>query len=245
MRLKGRRKLLPVSFLAWILALYTISGCAAGADTRTPKEWLSLSYSGLAAMDQYHFTGSLSMGMDEGVMFKPQMFEGKVVNHHQLTIQSDEKDPISWNPVEVLSKLNQSNAGVKIVREGVMESETGSDKTLTIRVDELPKVTTERWDGLLRQQFNDVAGGPIESSNASAGKRRIVEQSKAELEEMLSRLQATAHYEIVIDKQRLLPLKMEETTSFAYTRNGRPVKESRQTSVRFQKFEGSVDGSVQ
>src|SRR5690606_21599436 len=108
-RVSGHQMSCLVSGLL-LLAMLTLGGCAADADSRTPEEWLSLAYSGLAAMDQYHFTGSVSMGMDEAVMSRPQMFEGKVVAHEQLTIQSDEQTPISWNPVDVLSKLSEANA---------------------------------------------------------------------------------------------------------------------------------------
>lgn len=244
MRWMGRHtKRLGACLLA--LMLLQSAGCAADADGRTPEEWLSLTYSGLAAMDQYHFTGSIRMGLDEGIKFKPQMFEGKVVGHQQLTIQSDEQNPVSWNPVDVLEKLNESNAGVKVIHEGVTETESGPAKTLTLQVVEKPEVTRQRWDGLLRQQFKDVAGGNIEAANVSADWKSIVLQSQKELEEMLSKLQATSRYEIVIDKQRMLPLKMEELTSFAYQRKGIPVKESRHTSVRFQRFEGSASESVQ
>jgi hypothetical protein len=228
-----------------LTAISMIGGCAADADSRPPEEWLSLAYSGLAAMDQYHFAGSVSMGLDEAVMSKPQMFEGKVVDHEQLTIQSDEQTPVNWNPVDVLSKLSEANAGVSIIDEGVTETEAGPTKTLTIRVGEAPTITTKRWEGMLRQQFQEVAGSDIGKANASSNWKQIVEQSRKELDEMLSQLQATSQYEIVIDKQRLLPLKMEENTSFSYSRGGKPVKESRHTTVRFQKFEGAAGDSVQ
>ncbi|MDF2837724.1 MAG: hypothetical protein K0Q63_3364, partial [Paenibacillus sp.] len=143
-----------------LAAFAIIGGCAADADSRQPEEWLSMAYSGLAAMDQYHFTGSVSMGLDEAVMSRPQMFEGKVVDHKQLTIQSDQSDaqtPINWNPVDVLSKLSEANAGVTIIDEGITETESGQSQTLTIQVVEDPGITTKRWEGMLRQQFQEVA----------------------------------------------------------------------------------------
>lgn len=228
-----------------LLAMLTLGGCAADADSRSPEEWLSLAYSGLAAMDQYHFTGSVSMGMDEAVMSRPQMFEGKVVDHEQLTIQSDEQSPISWNPVDMLSKLSEANAGIDIIEEGITETEAGPSRTLTIQVTEEPEITTKRWDGMLREQFQEVAGSNIGKSNVSADWNQIVNQSRSELDEMLSELHASSRYQIVIDKQRLLPLKMEEHTRFEYKRGGNSIKESRQTTVRFQKFEGSAGDSVQ
>lgn len=228
-----------------LLTTLALGGCAADADSRSPEEWLSLAYSGLAAMDQYHFTGSVSMGMDEAVMSRPQMFEGKVVDHEQLTIQSDEQMPISWNPVDVLSKLSEANSGIAIVDEGITETEAGPTRTLTLLVEEQPEITTKRWEGMLRQQFQEVAGSDIGKSNASAEWNQIVDQSRVELDEMLSELLASSQYQVVIDKQRLLPLKMEEHTRFTYKRGGHSREESRQTTVRFQKFEGSAGNSVQ
>ncbi|MHA6484619.1 hypothetical protein ACX1C1_22245 [Paenibacillus sp. strain BS8-2] len=227
-----------------LVAMFGVAGCAADADSRTPEEWLSMAYSGLAAMDQYHFTGSVSMGMDEAVMSKPQMFEGKVMNHEQLTVQSDETTPVNWNPVDVLAKLSSSNAGVEIIDEGMTETESGASQTLTIQVNEQSDITTKRWDSLLRQQFQEVAKSDLGRGSTSEDWRRIVSQSQEELNEMLAKLEVKSQYDIVIDKQRLLPLKMEEHTQFSYLRGGHPVSESRYTAIRFQRFEGSANEAV-
>ncbi|RJE90584.1 hypothetical protein D3P07_00285 [Paenibacillus sp. 1011MAR3C5] len=229
---------LRVLIAALLLAL-GLSGCSVPEAKRTPEQWLSLSYAGLAAMDQYAFSGSMSMGLEEGVMFKPQMFEGKVVNHHQLTIQSDKQDPLYWNPVEVLDSLNRSHESVEIIVSGERDA-SGAD-TLVLRAVEKRDAAKKRWTSVLVQELDQVTGEVVIKSGTGSEKRKeIVEQAKQELDAMLRSLEVRTEYEIVVDKQRMLPLKMEEITTFAYERNGRRLKENRHTSVRFQAFESSA-----
>lgn len=215
-----------------------LMGCAGAAPNRTAEEWLSMSYSGLAAMDQYSFAGSMQIGMDEGVMFRPQMFEGKVVNHHQLTIQSDHQDPLYWNPVEVLKALNDSYETVEIVQQ--TEGEANNADTVTIRVREEETASKKRWSNSLRQGMEQLSGGIVQGSASSNMKRQsLLEQATRELDGMLETLNVETEFDITIEKQRMLPLKMEERTLFAYTRNNRPIKENRQTTVRFEAFDGA------
>ncbi|RJX41034.1 hypothetical protein D3P09_03190 [Paenibacillus pinisoli] len=232
------RRIIMSLFAALLLAA-GLAGCSGAQSNRTPEEWLSLSYAGLAAMDQYAFSGSTSMGMAEGVMFKPQTFEGKVVNHHQLTIQSDKQDPLYWNPVEVLDALNRSHESVEIVENGVRD-ENGTD-TLVLRAVEKRAAAKDRWTGMLKQELEKVTGEVIiESSGAGLKRKEAAEKAKQELDAMLRTLQVHTEYEITVDKQRMLPLKMEENTTFDYERNGRGMKENRHTSVRFQAFDGTA-----
>ncbi|REK76364.1 hypothetical protein [Paenibacillus paeoniae] len=232
------RHKLRALFAALLLSAGLV-GCSVVEMNRTPEEWLSLSYSGLAAMDQYAFSGSMSMGMEEGIMFKPQMFEGKVVNHHQLTIQSDKQDPLYWNPVEVLDSLNRSHESVEIVRSG--ERDSSGATTLVLRVVEKRDAAKNRWVGVLVQELEQVTGEVVITSGAGSAKRKeIAEQAKQELDAMLRSLEVHTAYEIVVDKQRMLPLKMEENTTFTYDRKDRKLQENRHTSVRFQAFESTA-----
>lgn len=222
-----------------LTGLAVMLGCAGAVQNRTPEDWLSKSYSGLAAMDQYSFAGSMQIGMDEGVMFRPQMFEGKVVNHHQLTIQSDHQDPLYWNPVEVLKALNDSYETVEIVQQ--TEGEGNNSDTITIRVREKESASKKRWSNTLRQGMEQLSGGIVQGSASNGTKRKaLLEQAKQELDGILETLNVVTEYDIIIEKQRMVPLKMEERTSFAYTRNNRPIKENRQTTVRFEAFDGAA-----
>jgi hypothetical protein len=235
MNMRGFRNVVKLTLVVMVFAI--IMGCAGAAPKRTPEEWLSMSYSGLAAMDQYSFAGSMQIGMDEGVMFRPQMFEGKVVNHHQLTIQSDHQDPLYWNPVEVLKALNDSYETVEIVQPA--EGKATGTETITIRAKEKENASKKRWSNVLRQGMEQLTGGVIQGNSSKDAKRKeILEQATLQLDDMLSTLNVETEYDITIDKKRMLPLKMEERTSFAYTRNNRSIKENRQTSVRFEAFDG-------
>lgn len=234
----NRRPKVKTLFAVLLLA-FGLCGCSGTATNRTPEQWLSLSYSGLAAMDQYAFTGSISMGMEEGVMFKPQLFEGKVVNHQQLTIQSDKQDPLYWNPVDVLGSLNRSHESVEIISDG--ERNENDVETLVLRAVEKKDAAKNRWTGVLVQELERVTGDVvIESGTLSAKRKQMADQAKQELDAMLHSLEVLTEYEIIINKKRMLPLKMEEKTTFIYERDGRQLKENRHTSIRFQAFESSA-----
>lgn len=234
--MRGYRKAGKLTLAAAGFAI--LMGCAGAAPNRTPEEWLSLSYSGLAAMDQYSFAGSMQIGMDEGVMFRPQMFEGKVVNHHQLTIQTDHQDPLYWNPVEVLKTLTDSYENVEIVQQAT--GQANANDTITIRAKEQESASKKRWESALRQGMEQLSVGIVHENGSKDPKREeILEQATFQLDQMLDTLNVETEFDITIDKKRMLPLKMEERTSFAYTRNNHSIKENRQTSVRFEAFDGA------
>ncbi|MCR2804890.1 hypothetical protein [Paenibacillus soyae] len=222
-----------------ITCLILIAGCAEASPKYSPEEWLSLSYAGLAAMDQYSFAGSMRLGMDEGVLLKPRMFEGKVVNHHQLTIQSNQQDPLYWNPVQVLEALNESHETVELLPP--QEPGAYSAEVVTIRVKEKEEESKKRWGSALSEELEHVANDPaLAGSERNAVKRKeLLERADAELRDMLSTLQVETEYDIVIDKRQMLPLKMEERTTFTYERDKRTRKENRHTTVRFEAFDGT------
>lgn len=222
-----------------IIGLFVMAGCTNASPKYSPEEWLSLSYSGLAAMDQYSFAGSMKIGMDEGVILKPQMFEGKVVNHHQLTIQSDKQDPLYWNPVQVLETLNHSHKQVELLPPS--DNGSYSDEIVTIRVKEKETESKKRWETALSDELKQIAGDPaLAASERNARKRKeLLRQADEELRRILSTLQVTTEYDIVVDKHQMLPLKMEERTTFTYERDNQPRTENRHTTVRFEAFDGT------
>ncbi|WP_168121973.1 hypothetical protein [Paenibacillus sp. HB172176] len=236
-----RRKLKGFPGMLLLMLIFVFAeGCTTDASKHTPEEWLSLSYSGLEAMDQYAFTGSTSMGLEGGVMFQPQTFEGRISNHEQLTIQSRQQGEHDWNPIEVLKTLNQSNQSVVISGEGA--DEASSTPILTLRVEEAPDVTKERWSARLKEELEQVAGSGREAADEGARSNRdeVLDASRQELQAMLETLVCSSVYDITIDRRRLIPLKMEEKTSFQYIRAGHAMKESRHTTVRLQDFDGSA-----
>ncbi|OMF37546.1 hypothetical protein BK133_05710 [Paenibacillus sp. FSL H8-0548] len=224
-----------------ISSFLTMTGCGNVDAKRTPEEWLSLSYSGLAATDQYAFTGSMSIKTAAGLEFKPEIFEGKVVDHKQLTLQSNSEDPLHWNPVQVLGALNNNNEEIRIAASDTKESET-----VTLLIKEHSDTSKKRWEQRLRNELDElVAAAPAEGSPGRQEWMAELAHSREQLETMLKSMEAATEYELTIDRDRLLPLKMEEKTTFSYTYGKQPVSESRYTTVRFQAFNGTATNAVQ
>lgn len=231
-------KLRWVMLCAALMVALIVWGCAGMAERRTPQEWLSLSYSGLAALDEFSFAGSLTMGMNEGVMYKPQTFEGKVVDHHQLTLQAEGQHTLYGNPADVLDRLNRSNDGVSIERSGQGDGEIPAEDIIWLKVKGKTEETTERWRQHLRDGMADLNGTALTAASRDtvALRERTLQKAKEELEGMLATLTATSLYDIGIHRTKLLPLKIMENTKFVYKRNGVPMEETRSTSIRFQHF---------
>lgn len=218
----------------------TLSGCGSSDKQRTPEEWLSLSYSGLAAMDQYAFNGSMSIKVGGGIEFTPETFEGKVVDHQQLTVQTSSEDPLHWNPVQVLEALNHSNEKVSLANDA------NDPETVTLQIEEATEVSKQRWEQRLKQQLEQLAtNAPSKDSPYRVEWLSELKRSRKQLEAMLASMQVVTDYELVIDEKRMLPLKMDEKTVFSYKQNGQQVSEARYTTVRFQSFDGASSDTVQ
>ncbi|MFD0959351.1 hypothetical protein [Paenibacillus chungangensis] len=244
------RRLIRITTAAVSLAfLFFASGCSAFGGKRTADQWLSLAYSGLAATDQYHFTGSLSMEVASGVMLEPHTFHGKVENHRNMTIQSDQAAGMTydWEPLQIMKRLNESNPSVQFAPE--REGHTQDNATVTLLVEEVPSDTKARWEQHLKGEMEQLAEKGGSAAGTMGEQQRLWEEewerSWDELEGMLSSLQAKAEYLLVIDKRSMLPLKMEEVTTFSYEHHGKPTVESRHTSVRLDAFDGTYRQTVQ
>ncbi|KRE40526.1 hypothetical protein [Paenibacillus sp. Soil522] len=234
-----RKQAIAASFLIFTCILM-MSGCSQVGEQRSPEEWLSLSYSGLAAMDQYAFTGSMSMKTEDGLEFKPEIFEGKVVDHQQLTLQTNSEEPLNWNPVQVLETLNHANEEVR------MANDTYDPETVTLMITEHTGITKKRWEQRLHQQLDQLgAKMPAVGSPYRREWKEELTRSHKQLDDMLASMQAVTEYELVIDRDRMLPLKMEEKTSFSYKYDKKPISESRYTTVRFQSFNGASSDTIQ
>lgn len=244
------RRLLRITTAAVSLAfVFFASGCSAFGGKRTADQWLSLAYSGLAATDQYHFTGSMSMQVASGVMLEPHTFHGKVVNHQNMTIQSEQQagNSYDWEPLQIMKRLNESNPSVQFAPE--REGHTKKGATITLLVEEVPSATKARWEQHLKGEMGQITEKGSSNAGTTGEQQRLwkkeLERSWGELEAMLSSLQAKAEYVLVIDKRSMLPLKVEEATTFYYEHHGKPTVESRHTSVRLDAFDGTYRQTVQ
>jgi hypothetical protein len=227
--------------LTLALLLLPLLGCGDPADGRTAEEWLSLAYSGLAAKDQYSFTGSVSMETADGVAFKPQTFEGKIAMHNQLTLQADNRNQPHFNPIQVLEMLRNDQSTVELLKAG-----RGDDR-LTLQIKQKESLSTQRWGQRLREELAAVGGATL-TEGSPVRQRALTDElkrSERQLEVMLEGMKATSVYELVIDRSSLLPESIEETTTFNYSYKGRPLSETRHTTVRLQTAEGERGGTVQ
>lgn len=235
------KRMQAIGVLSLVIAsMVSLCGCGRVGNQRSPEEWLSLSYSGLAATDQYAFTGSISLKTADGLEFKPEIFEGKVVDHQQLTVQTNSEDPLHWNPVQVLDALNTANEEVRLVND------TYDPETVTLHITEDSNVSKDRWEQRLHQQLDQLgANAPTKDNPYHLEWSEELTRSRKQLDVLLTSLQAVTEYELVIDRDRLLPLKMEEKTVFSYMHQGKPISEARHTIVRFQSFNGASSDAVQ
>lgn len=223
--------------LLLMLSAAMLSGCSM-VQERSPEQWLSLSYTGLAAMDQYAFTGSMRILLSGGVEFKPETFEGKVTDHEKLTLQSNSKEALYWNPMQLLESLNNANEQVTISGEGI--DDATNTETITLQIVEDRKVSKQRWEQRLQQQLDTLAQqAPLGNSILTKEWQQELERSRKELHEMLRTMKVNAVYELVIDKKRLIPLKLDNKTEFNYEKQNKPLTESRHTMIRFNSFDGA------
>lgn len=235
-----KRKQAIAAFCLIVASIVSLYGCGSVLNRRSPEEWLSLSYSGLAAMDQYVFTGSMSIKTADGMEFKPQTFEGKVVDHQQLTLQTSSEDPLHWNPVQVLEALNNTKKEISLMND------TNDPETVMLHIVEDEAVSKKRWEQRLRERLDQLAAkAPLEDSPYKKEWVNELARSRKQLDAMLASLKAVSEYELVIDRNRLLPIKMDEKTVFSYTHTGKPYSEERYTTVRFQSFDSASSDTVQ
>jgi|GEM_PF-1546194 len=235
---KGMRAAYCIT-IAYITVFLLLAGCS-GLAKRSPEQWLSLSYAGLTGVDHYEYTGSLQITAANGIQFVPQTFEGKVVDHQQLMVQTSSSDPLLMNPVKVLERISRSGSRTKVMTQSI------TSDTVTLQIEEEGEEAKEQWSELLRQQLKALSeGSPIEDSAYKREWDKELADARARLEAILGTLQAQTSYELIIDRNRLLPMKLEEHTTFIYDYNGKSKSENRHTSVRFQSFDGSASKAVQ
>jgi hypothetical protein len=223
-----------------ICASVALGGCGGMNVQREPEQWLSLSYSGLAAMDQYAFTGSMDMSLNGGMPVSPQTFQGKVTDHKQLTLQTNSGDQLHINPAHVLESLAQSD-NIKIV-----VSDSSDPDTITLLIAEDASSAKEKWGQRLREQLEALmVNEPPDSAPYKKEWEQEAERSRKQLEAMLSSMSTKTSYELVIDENRLLPLRLDEQTEFQYEYGGKMASEARHTTIRFHAFDGASSAAVQ
>lgn len=214
-----------------------LSGCMDVADRRTPEQWLTLSAAGLAATDKYSFSGSTSIIGADGWSYTPQRFSGEVLNHEQIRSYAGTAadQSASRTPAELLKELQQSTNKVSI------QTETTAEGHLVLHAALDKGAAKKRWEKRLTAEMAALASRAPSAEGALRQEwLRTYEASHQELKQMLASLEVDGQYELTIDRSRLVPLKLEEQTTFAYQKQGKRIMEKRTTNISLSAFDGST-----
>ncbi|KKC46902.1 hypothetical protein VE23_06750 [Paenibacillus sp. D9] len=230
-----------------ILAI-TLGGCAAMQADRTPEELFSLAVSGLAAQDSYSFSG---FSTSAGSSAAKTQFKGEVQRHEGVRLlesREGEADmleteggiPAGYNPAWLLGRLLDSKAAVAL---DAANSEAGR-AVLIIRPN--PAEAGKIWRSRLQDQWSRIESsspedsevwGRLDGSRQAELKRewnRELMRSAGQWQEMMDSLSADSSYTLVVDRGKLVPLKLAENADLHYRLDGNKADEQRKTEFLFQ-----------
>ncbi|MFC0330755.1 hypothetical protein ACFOLF_02490 [Paenibacillus sepulcri] len=232
-------------FAIMVLCLTVTAGCASSVEDRSPKELLALTVSGLSGVDHYTFKGTTNIATGDGMVIKPLSFQGTVKDHERLEVKSSDigssEDVI--HPLELLKQIEDTASAAELV-----PAESGNT-TAVLLVKTEEKAAAEKWTAKLRSEFKDLqnsmplaAGSGIRQQSTKAETEASFQKEwQAEitrsgrlLEDMLSTLQVSSTYKLIVDKKRLLPLRLQEHTILRYKTQGEQRQESRISDITFQ-----------
>lgn len=221
-------------------------GCASPVVHKSPQELLSLSVAGLSGIDRYRFSGETGIETEDRVEVKPTAFQGTVENHNQVQVKSNEAGALTGiirNPLELLKQVQSSAKKTEL-----LSGESG-ERTAVLAITSDDKSAAKMWRNNLKEQFMQIANkmpayskGNSINANSQFTRDTLAHEWKAELirsgaefNQMLSTLQVNSSYRLVVDRKRLVPLKLEENSVLHYrTSDGEHHTESRKTEMTFQ-----------
>ncbi|MBW7474203.1 hypothetical protein K0T92_05560 [Paenibacillus oenotherae] len=228
----------------WIVAvLAIIAGCGAPSDDKTAEELLSLSIAGLSGIDHYTFSGVTGIAIADGSMPKPTTFEGTVEEHHRIQMKRGREPGTApmGSPYELLEQIQAGASSVVVV-----PSKSGS-RTAVLRVEMDRTAALREWRERLRSDFDKVIHGTGTGMSAEGKAARMMQankgavlerewqreinRSRRKLEEMLRTLDVQTAYTLVIDRKRMVPLRLQEQTVLHYEAGGEGHQESRETDI--------------
>lgn len=212
-----------------------VAGCGIITGNRTAEQWLSLVYSGMIAEDDFHFSGSVVMGYDEGVALEPFAFNGEIEKHKQIALHADQSSSFVHNPIDELKFIVNNYEKAEIMYEGLDESNTRNIVVITAEV--ASESASERWKNQLQQELDNVTLQALTAAKEQGKHLVLIEQeidkAQAELRQLLEQLEVSESVEITIDKLRAVALNMKENVIMNYVKDGRNVKEYRKSNVTF------------
>lgn len=227
-----------ICICAALLVISTsLSGCS--GMNRTPEEWLSLSIAGLAGTDRYAFSGQTTVSTPDGWTAAPLTFKGEIVDHDQLTAQTEQGKQLEWSPVELLEQLKKADKEVTMSKEAV------DPATVKLQVHVADKSASELWKRQLTEELDSLSdNAPLEDSAYKKEWTKELNESRQALSTMLQTLKVQSQYEVVIDRKNLVPLQLNEHTTLMYDKDNVHKEEKRMTNVIFDSFDGTSSNTV-
>jgi hypothetical protein len=219
-------------------------GCTSPADGQTANELLSLSVSGLSGVDRYAFSGMTGIATADAGVVTPISFQGLVEDHDRVRIQTD-GDRSSIGVIEPLDLLKQVQESAKKTK--IINSESGV-RTAMLLIEADDTVTRKYWRENIRSEFErlqrkapEPSSGRIKArhhgASLTAFRKEWTEELKhsgRQLDQMLSTLRVHTTYKLLIDKTRMLPLRLQEHTVLHYRVGVAQMKESRNSDISFR-----------
>jgi len=235
----------------FVVAVLALSACGSVESTRTAEETLALAAAGLSGMDRYGFNVRTEALLGDRRMYEIEAYEGEVTGHRQLKVwprgglkQLDavnDGDARMRNPAGWLARVEQLDKSV----EYVPEEADGSKLRLRIRL--APEAARAEISAAMREallQVTDEAdriAAEARGENAAELRRALAEEvkrSRAKLERMLLTLEVDSGIELDIERSRLLPVRMEESTTMRYETEDGARSDHRVTHVAFEGYDG-------
>lgn len=220
-----------ISVLLAALAL-SLTGCSASG--RQPEEWLNMSIAGLAGKDQYAFSGQTTIISAEGWAYAPRTFQGHIEEHTKLHAQNDDGEDLAWSPIEILNKVKNADKNVSFI-----DAATTADQ-VALHIELHDQDANKLWKDQLQEEMNALAAKePLEEGAYKQAWLKEFNASRKQMDKMLKTLQVKAQYDVLIDRNSLVPTKLDEHSVFHYSLSGQDKQEKRDTSVTFTPFNGT------
>ena len=254
-RMPGKRSATVLRLaVVWLVAVAALASCGRVERSHTAEETLALAAAGLSGTDRYGFSVRTELLLGDERMYELEAYEGEVVGHKQLKVWPKgglkQLDAVSGddarmrNPAGWLARVEQLDKSVEYAPEGA----DGSKVRLRIRL--APDAAKREMEAAMREAFEHVAD-EAEQLAATAGQegrhdadalRRAyaeeIERSRTKLDRMLATLEVDSAITLDIERSRLLPVRMEETTTMRYDTESGPRSENRATFVTFEGYDG-------
>ncbi|WP_274650484.1 hypothetical protein [Paenibacillus humicola] len=224
-------------------AVLLLTGCASGSSGKTPKELLALSISGLTGVDHYRFAGTAAVSVD-GAEEQPVAFQGTVKDHNDIEVQTSGDKPVPGigHPLELLKSIEASASRTELA------ADRSGNRTAVLHIQADEAKTGKLWADRIRGEFarlerrvpalsglQSLSGGKGRELQAAYERewKQELDRSRARLDGMLKTLRVNADYTLVVDRTKLLPMRLQEHAELRYFADGAERSEVRTTDMTF------------